>query len=141
MVPDATVSSKISSRRTKAIPAKANGISSNILMLEYCKHLELPRARLKPYLHSPHKRPDLFVCQYRWEWHWYDLIHSNQMDNVGGESTLQSGCHILPRNLCCALVSFQLYYIWWCTSEALAHTSSQIPSHGFNLNPWGQSRN
>jgi len=44
MVPAATVSLQMNSRRTKAIPARANGISNDMYRLEHCMHLELPRA-------------------------------------------------------------------------------------------------
>jgi len=48
MVPAATVSLQMSSRRTKAIPSqgKINGISNNMYRLEHCMHLESPKARL-----------------------------------------------------------------------------------------------
>ena len=62
MLPAATVSLQMNSRRTKAIPARANGISSNMYRLEHCMHLELPRARLRPGLHWPHWSPDLLFA-------------------------------------------------------------------------------
>ena len=65
MVPAATMSLQMNNRRTKAIPARANGISNNMYRLEQCMHLELPRARLRPGLHWPHKSPDLLFVHCR----------------------------------------------------------------------------
>ena len=59
MLPTATVSLKMSSRRT---PARANGTSTKMWKLEHRLHLELPRTRLRPGLHCPHKRPDLLFA-------------------------------------------------------------------------------
>ena len=42
MLPAVTVSLKMSSRRTKAIPARANGMSTKMWKLEHRLHLELP---------------------------------------------------------------------------------------------------
>ena len=57
IVPVDTVRLRVSNTNTRASPAAANGSRRKSQTLEHSRHLEVPRARLRPGKHAPQSTP------------------------------------------------------------------------------------